>query len=185
MVSHAPLSEPLLLSCPSASYVVPVRSVTVPACHPKAFYYPAMGCRCTSQVTMVSMVSPGPAPDYSDVTADSLPCLLDTNKSSCWSEEMPCSHSKLCGSMLLLPLLPGVLTQILVDEGDDNLSSTHPGIFQSLPPFWQRLIIFQHTPGSKFLLHWVQNNPKYTPYLKVSLLPALILPAILTPCHVA
>lgn len=78
-----------------------------------------------------------------------LPCLLDTNKSLCWSRGMAFTHHKLCGSVLLLPLLSAVLTQILVDEYFHNPSTPHPVILQTLPPFCQRLVIFQHTLGFK------------------------------------
>lgn len=73
---------------------------------------------------------------------------------------MPFTRNKLCESVLLLPFLSEAPTQILVDDGDDNLSGTHPGMLQTLSSFGQKRIIFQHLLGLNSLVHWAQENPR-------------------------
>lgn len=81
-----------------------------------------------------------------------LPCLVSLTQASNFATVEECLSLTgcmgVCCYFLFFLRVKIWWVQIWVGEDDDNLS-THPGIFQMLPPFWQRLIIFQHTPGSQ------------------------------------
>lgn len=96
------------------------------SCHLGAFCYSTMGCDKLPRSLCFLLILTALIP-----VVTSLPCLLDTSKQPCYSGRMPFTH-RLYGSVLLFPLEG--LMQIWVGEDDDNLS-THPGIFQMLPPF--------------------------------------------------